>query len=117
MAKVDVGKKIKDCKIECTDTKKTKLSDFLKKNLLLYFYPRDMTPGCTTESIEFNANLSKIKKLNYELVGVSRDSIKYNITRGLVLIPLITIYFIGPFGLVLYWFIRIFYAKRLGFHD
>ena len=76
MAKVDVGKKIKDCKIECTDTKKTKLSDFLKKNLLLYFYPRDMTPGCTTESIEFNANLSRIKKLNYELVGVSRDSIK-----------------------------------------
>ena len=65
MAKVDVGKKIKDCKIECTDTKKTKLSDFLKKNLLLYFYPRDMTPGCTTESIEFNANFSKIKKLNY----------------------------------------------------
>ena len=76
MAKVDVGKKIKDCKIECTDTKKTKLSDFLKKNLLLYFYPRDMTPGCTTESIEFNTNFSKIKKLNYELVGVSRDSIK-----------------------------------------
>ena len=76
MSKVDVGKKIKDCKIECTEIKKTKLSDFLKKNLILYFYPRDMTPGCTTESIEFNANLSKIKKLGYDLVGVSRDSLK-----------------------------------------
>jgi len=48
---------------------------------------------------------------------VSRDAVKYNITRGLALIPLIAIYFTGPFGLVLYWFIRIFHAKRLGFHD
>ncbi len=76
MSRVDVGKKIKDCKIECTEAKKTKLSDFLKKNLVLYFYPRDMTPGCTTESIEFNKNLLKINKLNYNIVGVSRDSLK-----------------------------------------
>ena len=48
---------------------------------------------------------------------VSRDAIKYNIPRGLVFIPLILIYFTGPLGLVLYWFFRIFYAKRLGFHD
>ena len=48
---------------------------------------------------------------------VSRDGVKYNLSRGLVLIPLILIYFTGPLGLVLYWFIRIFYAKKLGFHD
>ena len=48
---------------------------------------------------------------------VSRDAIKYNISRGLVFIPLILIYFTGPLGLVLYWLFRIFYAKRLGFHD
>ena len=48
---------------------------------------------------------------------VSRDAIKYNMTRGLVLVPLIIIYFIGPLGLVLYWLLRVFYAKRLGFHD
>jgi hypothetical protein len=48
---------------------------------------------------------------------VSRDGIKYNIPRGLVFLPLIIIYFIGPLGLVLYWLIRIFYAKKLGFHD
>ncbi|MEC8996683.1 MAG: peroxiredoxin [Pseudomonadota bacterium] len=76
MVKAEIGKKIKDCKIDCTDIKKKKLSDFLKKNLVIYFYPRDMTPGCTTESIDFNSNLSKIKKLNYDLVGVSRDSLK-----------------------------------------
>ena len=48
---------------------------------------------------------------------VSRDAIKYNISWGLVFIPLILIYFTGPLGLVLYWLFRIFYAKKLGFHD
>ncbi len=76
MAKIDVGYKIKDCKIQSTDTKKTKLSDFFDKHVILYFYPKDMTPGCTTESIEFNSSISKIKRLGYNLVGVSRDSIK-----------------------------------------
>ena len=48
---------------------------------------------------------------------VSRDGIKYNMPRNLVAVPLIIIYFTGPLGLVLYWMIRIFYAKKLGFHD
>ena len=48
---------------------------------------------------------------------VSRDGIKYNMSRGLLFIPLILIYFTGPLGLVLYWIIRVFYAKRLTFHD
>ena len=48
---------------------------------------------------------------------VSRDGIKYKLPRGLVFLPLILIYFAGPVGLVLYWLVRIFYAKRLGFHD
>ena len=48
---------------------------------------------------------------------ISRDGVKYNMPRGLVSVPLILVYFTGPLGLVLYWIIRIFYAKRLGFHD
>ena len=48
---------------------------------------------------------------------VSRDGVKYNITRSLLFIPLILIYFTGPLGLVLYWIIRVFFAKKLGFHD
>ena len=48
---------------------------------------------------------------------VSRDAIKYSISRGVVFIPLILIFFFGPVGLVLYWLIRIFYSKKLGFHD
>ena len=48
---------------------------------------------------------------------VSRDALKYNISKGLVLFPLIFIYFTGPVGLVLYWMFRILYSKKLGFHD
>ncbi len=48
---------------------------------------------------------------------VSRDGVKHNISRSLVFFPLILIYFTGPLGLVLYWIIRIFYAKKLRFHD
>ena len=48
---------------------------------------------------------------------VSRDGIKYSLPRTLTIIPLILIYFTGPLGLVLYWMIRIFYAKKLRFHD
>ena len=48
---------------------------------------------------------------------LSRDALKYNMSRSLVFIPLILIYFTSPLGLVLYWFLRVFYAKRLGFHD
>ena len=48
---------------------------------------------------------------------VSRDGVKYGLPRALVFIPLILIYFTGPLGLVLYWIIRIFYAKKIGFHD
>ena len=59
-----------------TDEKKSKLKDYLDKNLILYFYPKDLTPGCTSESIEFNENLTKIRRLGWDVVGISRDSIK-----------------------------------------
>ncbi len=48
---------------------------------------------------------------------VSRDAYKYNIPKKLSFLPLVLIYFTGPLGLVIYWMFRIFYSKRLGFHD
>ena len=48
---------------------------------------------------------------------VSRDAVKYNISRNIVFIPLLLIYFTGPLGLVLYWLCRVIYSKKLGFHD
>ena len=73
--KIEIGSKIKDISIITTDNK-NKLSDYLAKNLIIYFYPKDMTPGCTTESIEFNDNLLKIKRVGWNVVGVSRDNLK-----------------------------------------
>ena len=48
---------------------------------------------------------------------ISREGIKYNIPRSLVFTPLILVYLTGPLGLVLYWLIRVFYAKRISLHD
>jgi peroxiredoxin Q/BCP len=53
-----------------------KLSDYAGQWLVLYFYPKDSTPGCTTEGIDFNALLPKFRRLNAVVLGVSRDSVK-----------------------------------------
>ena len=52
------------------------LADYAGQWLVLYFYPKDSTPGCTTEGIDFNALLPKFKNLNATVLGVSRDSVK-----------------------------------------
>ena len=50
------------------------LNDFKGKNIVLYFYPKDMTPGCTTEAIEFTAKMAEFEKANTVIIGVSKDS-------------------------------------------
>ncbi|KRD80095.1 peroxiredoxin [Lysobacter sp. Root983] len=52
------------------------LKDYAGHWLVLYFYPKDSTPGCTTEGLDFNALLPKFKKLGATVLGVSRDSLK-----------------------------------------
>jgi thioredoxin-dependent peroxiredoxin len=52
------------------------LGHFAGKWLVLYFYPRDNTPGCTREAAAFSAAVSRLKKLGAEVVGVSRDSVQ-----------------------------------------
>ena len=52
------------------------LKDLKGKNVVLYFYPKDMTPGCTTEACDFNTNLPNIKKKNTVVLGVSFDDEK-----------------------------------------
>ena len=48
---------------------------------------------------------------------MARDGVKYNMSRSLVFFPLLLVYFVGPVGLVVYWFIRIFYSRKIGLHD
>jgi peroxiredoxin Q/BCP len=53
-----------------------KLSDYLGKTLVIYFYPKDNTPGCTTQGMQFRDNYAAFQALNTEIFGVSRDSLK-----------------------------------------
>ncbi|MDB4971726.1 MAG: alkyl hydroperoxide reductase/Thiol specific antioxidant/Mal allergen [Myxococcaceae bacterium] len=57
-------------------SKQVKLSDFAGKRVVLYFYPRDSTPGCTTEANDFQAAGERLKKLNAVALGVSKDSVE-----------------------------------------
>jgi peroxiredoxin Q/BCP len=58
------------------DGRNLHLSDFRGRWLVLYFYPKDNTPGCTLEGIDFNARLADFRKAGAEILGVSRDSVK-----------------------------------------
>ena len=53
-----------------------KLSDYLGKTLVIYFYPKDNTPGCTTQGMQFRDSYGEFQGLNTEIFGVSRDSLK-----------------------------------------
>lgn len=60
-----------------TEGQKVKLKDLVGKNgLVLYFYPRDNTPGCTTEACDFRDNLARLQKFGYHVIGISKDSVK-----------------------------------------
>ena len=52
------------------------LADYAKRKLVIYFYPKDNTPGCTTEAIDFTAAVKDFRKANTDIVGVSADSVK-----------------------------------------
>ncbi|HEX2686637.1 MAG TPA: redoxin domain-containing protein, partial [Kofleriaceae bacterium] len=67
---LEVGKKAPAFTLESSDGGKVKLSDYAGKNVVLYFYPRDNTPGCTVEANEFNAALPALKKLGTVVLGV-----------------------------------------------
>jgi thioredoxin-dependent peroxiredoxin len=54
------------------------LSDFKGRKVVLYFYPKDDTPGCTAESCDFRDNFKNFSSLNTVIIGISRDSIKHH---------------------------------------
>ena len=73
------GKKCPDFLVESTGGKKLSNGDFEGKNLVIFFYPKDNTPGCTLEGQDFRDNYEEFKKFNAEILGVSRDSIKSHV--------------------------------------
>ena len=76
MKKVTVGKPVPDIEVLATDDQTFRLSDLLGKNVVLYFYPKDNTPGCTTEGQDFRDHYEEFRKLKTGIFGVSRDSLK-----------------------------------------
>ncbi len=70
------GMKAPDFEVMSDKKKMVKLSDFLGKKVLLYFYPKDNTPGCSLEAKNFNDNLKRLADNNIIVLGVSRDNIE-----------------------------------------
>ena len=70
-----IGSKVKNFSAEMTGNKKFSLKEFIGKNIVLYFYPRDNTPGCTSESIDFRDNFKSFQKKNTLIFGISKDSL------------------------------------------
>ena len=65
-----------DFNLQSTNGKNYSLKESIGKYVVLYFYPKDDTPGCTIETKDFNKLLQKFKKLNCEVFGISKDSLK-----------------------------------------
>jgi thioredoxin-dependent peroxiredoxin len=76
MAELTPGAKAPDFSLVAQDGKKYSLKDFKGKKIVLYFYPKDDTPGCTKEACSFNEHLSRFKKNGAVVLGVSPDALK-----------------------------------------
>ena len=75
MSKISIGKKVPQFSIPATGDQTIKLSELRGKNIVLYFYPKDSTPGCTLEGQDFRDNIRKFSSRNTRILGVSRDKI------------------------------------------
>jgi peroxiredoxin Q/BCP len=73
---VALNKKVPDFRLPSSSGEDFKLSKHAGETVVLYFYPKDNTPGCTLEGQEFNKLLSSFKKLGVTVYGVSRDALK-----------------------------------------
>lgn len=76
MSDITLGRKIPVFTLPATGEQTLGLKDYKGKNLVVYFYPKDSTPGCTTEGQEFRDLHAEFERLNTAILGVSRDSVK-----------------------------------------
>ena len=76
MSRVKVDRKVPDFRLPATGDREIALSDNLGKRVIVYFYPKDSTPGCTTEGQDFRDSIHTFRRRNTIILGISRDSIK-----------------------------------------
>ena len=74
--KCKIGDKIPKFKIPLSDGNLLDSKDIKGKKYILYFYPKDNTPGCTTEAKDFTNKIKEFKKLNTQVIGISKDSLE-----------------------------------------
>jgi peroxiredoxin Q/BCP len=75
MSKIQIGRVAPNFKLTATGGKELSLKDLRGSHVILYFYPKDSTSGCTKESCDFKANHLKFRRRNTIVLGISRDSI------------------------------------------
>ncbi|MCI1858439.1 MAG: thioredoxin-dependent thiol peroxidase [Sporolactobacillus sp.] len=73
---LEAGVAAPDFTLESMEGEKVTLSDFHGKNVVLYFYPRDMTPGCTNEACDFRDQNERFAKVDTVVIGISPDSVE-----------------------------------------
>lgn len=71
---MNIGDKMPDLLGKDSNGKEVKLSDYPCKKFIIYFYPKDNTPGCTAEAISFRDNYQTFLDMGYQVIGVSKDS-------------------------------------------
>ena len=76
MSTINTGAPVPDFELPATGDKTVRLSDLKGNNVVIYFYPRDSTPGCTLEGQDFRDNIEEFTAHRTVILGVSRDSIK-----------------------------------------
>ena len=72
---LEIGTKAPNFTLKDKDGKEISLSDFLGKKVILYFYPKDNTPGCTKQACAFASAYEDFKTVNAEVIGISKDSV------------------------------------------
>ena len=72
---LQIGEKAPNFTLQDKNGQPVSLSDFLGKKIILYFYPRDNTPGCTRQACAFAGAYKAFQELNVEVIGISRDSV------------------------------------------
>jgi thioredoxin-dependent peroxiredoxin len=74
-SKATVGRKLPDISLDATGDQRIRLKDLRGEHLVLYFYPKDLTPGCTVESVDFQSHLAKFRRAGAVVLGISRDGL------------------------------------------
>jgi len=76
MTNTMLNQPVPDFALPATSGNTFKLSDFLGQYVVVYFYPKDSTPGCTTQGMQFRDAYADFKQANTEIIGISRDTVK-----------------------------------------